>query len=72
MDRIAYLKTRALVRANGYCALRWMPAQHADVWRALRNIDARDDLLALRQSWAASAPRDPQGVIVRLTSSITR
>ena len=70
MTRTDYQTTRALIRANGYYALRWMSAPHADVWCAMREIEQSEDMLAWRQRWIARSPHYDTGNIIRLTSSI--
>jgi hypothetical protein len=58
MNRTEYRKARALVRPNGTAAYKWMPAEHAAVFRAL--AEQENDTLRMR-------PRlEPQNVKLRL------
>lgn len=62
MNRRQYMAARALLRANGRAALRWMPPQHAGVMarvEALRKV--RDPLADL-----ARDRRDLRGLVGRL------
>lgn len=69
MTRTDYQTTRALIRANGYYALRWMSAPHADVWCAMREIEQSEDMLAWRQRWMSRPDTSPANII-RLTSGM--
>lgn len=71
MTRTEYRSTRALIRANGYYALRWMPAPHAGVWSEMREIEQAEDMLAWRQRWIArSSHYESSANIIRLTSPL--
>lgn len=69
MTRTEYRSTRALIRANGYYALRWMAAHHAGVWSALREIEQSHDWLVWRQRWI-TRPDTTRANIIRLTSPL--
>lgn len=69
MTRNDYRSTRTLIRANGYYALRWMPAHHAGVWSTLREIEQSEDMLAWRQRWI-TRPDTTRANIIRLTSPL--
>lgn len=67
MKRSEYCRTRALVRANGFAALRWMTGPQADVHRALYLIASATDWLSLRSRWMAR-PDTSRANIIRITS----
>lgn len=68
MTRTDYRTTRALIRANGYSALRWMPAHHAATWTAIREMaDNSVDWLEWRQRWMLR-PDTSKTAIIRLTA----
>ena len=68
MTRTDYRTTRALIRANGFYALRWMPAHHAEFWRGMRDMsESVVDWLEWRQRWMLR-PDTCKTSIIRLTA----
>lgn len=52
MNRSEYRKARSLIRANGWHATRWMPANHVESLEAIRDVQCRIDLLSWRAVWS--------------------